>query len=188
MAQHGWTIDLSLCVGCHACAVACKAENNTEPQTAPLKVRNGRATAVNYRRVLYDWAGKYPSQTLTFVTMSCNHCDEPACLKSCPVEAISKRDDDGIVLIDYDKCIGCKYCMWACPYGAPQFNESTLKVEKCTFCVHRIDAGLKPACVSTCAGRALNFVTAFDMDQSGDGAPPGFADPDHTRPSVLFTE
>ncbi|MBI2933532.1 MAG: 4Fe-4S dicluster domain-containing protein [Planctomycetes bacterium] len=187
MPQYGWTIDLTKCVGCHGCAVACKAENNTAPQTAPLVVRNARAVAVNYRRVLYRWAGAYPTPTLTFVTSACNHCANPACMPACPVGAISKRAADGIVLIDYDRCIGCKYCLWACPYGAPQFNETTEKVEKCTFCVQRIDAGLKPACVTTCAGRALNFVTNFDSGQSGQSAPAGFAPANHTRPSVLFT-
>ncbi len=187
MAQYGWTIDLTRCVGCHACAVSCKAENNTAPQMSPLTVRNGRASAVNYRRVLYRDGGIYPNVTRTFVTMACHHCYEPACLKACPVGAISKRASDGIVLIDYDKCVGCKYCLWACPYGSPQFNETTKKVEKCTFCVHLIDAGLDPACVSTCVGRALNYVTAFNQAQSGLGAPAGFAPAAYTLPAVLFT-
>lgn len=193
MPQYGWNIDLTRCVGCHACSVACKAENNTAPQwtygspASDLVVRNGKAVAVNYREVLYVEGGTFPAPTRTFVTMSCNHCAEPACLKSCPVEAISKRDSDGIVLIDYEACIGCKYCLWACPYGAPKFNEATKKVEKCTFCVQRLEAGLKPACVTTCAGRALNFVTDFPESSSGAGAPPGFALPDNTKPSTLFT-
>lgn len=186
MAQLGWKIDLTRCVGCHACAVACKAENNTEPQASPLVVRNARATAVNYRVVLYQESGTFPNVRLTFVTTACNHCKEPACLKSCPVGAITKRSSDGIVLIDQEKCIGCKYCIWACPYGAPQFNEATKKVEKCTFCVHRINAGRQPACVTTCTGRALTVETSFSESQSGENAPEGFADPDHTVPSVHF--
>jgi DMSO reductase iron-sulfur subunit len=187
MAQMGWIIDLTRCVGCHACAVACKSENNTSPVLPPLQVRNGKAMTVNWRTVLTRESGLYPNPKLTFVTMSCNHCTDPACLKSCPVGAITKRTD-GIVLIDYDTCIGCKYCIWACPYGAPQFNAATRKVEKCTFCVHRIDAGLQPACVTTCTGRALTFVTDFDPAQSGQGAPQEFADPALTRPSVIFIE
>lgn len=186
MAQYGWTIDLTKCVGCHACSVACKAENNTSPQISPLTVRNGKAIGVNYRQVLYREAGNYPSVTLQFVTMSCNHCYNPACMAACPVGAITKRSADGIVLIDYDKCIGCKYCVWACPYGAPQFNETTKKVEKCTLCVHRIDAGLKPACVTTCSGRALNFEN-FTQANSGQNAPAGFSDPTYTSPAVRFS-
>ncbi len=187
MAQHGWTIDLTKCVGCHACSVACKSENNTAPALPPLSVRNGRAIAVNYRKVHYRWSGTYPNPALAFVTSSCNHCAEPACLKSCPVGAISKRASDGVVLIDYDACIGCKYCVWACPYGAPQVNETSKKVEKCTFCVHRLEAGQKPACVTTCAGRALDYTTSFVAAQSGANAPAGFADPGTTIPSVAFT-
>ncbi len=185
MTQLGWSIDLSKCIGCHACAVACKAENNTYPQTSPLIVRNGRALAVNWRWVIYKENGTYPNPTRVFITSACNHCEEPACLKSCPVGAISKRESDGIVLIDQDKCIGCKYCVWACPYGAPQFNENTKKVEKCTFCVHRIDAGLPPACVTTCPGKALNF-EEFDLNRSGENRPEGFADPNLTQPAVRF--
>ncbi|MBI4602245.1 MAG: 4Fe-4S dicluster domain-containing protein [Planctomycetes bacterium] len=187
MAQLGWTIDLTRCVGCHACSVACKSENNTAPLLPPVSVRNGKAVAVNYRRVLNSESGTYPSPVRTFVTMACHHCFEPACLKACPVDAISKRSSDGIVLIDYDECIGCKYCLWACPYGAPQFNETTGKVEKCTFCVHRIDAGLAPACVTTCTGKALNYESDFDEDLSGAAAPDGFASASYTLPAVRFS-
>ena len=186
MAQYGWKIDLRKCIGCHACAVACKSENNTDPQTSPTTMRNGRvALAVNWRDVLSVWKGRYPTPQLTFVTMSCNHCYDPACLKSCPVGAISKRAQDGAVLIDQAKCIGCKYCVWACPYGAPQFNEITKKVEKCTMCVQRLDAGLQPACVTTCAGRALSF-EQFDESRSGENAPEGFTGPAMTHPAVRF--
>lgn len=182
----GWIYDLSRCIGCHACTVACKAENNTYPQQSPLIVKNGKAVAVNYRFVFYMESGFYPNPQRVFVSMSCNHCENPACIKSCPVGAITKRSKDGIVLIDDDKCIGCKYCIWACPYSAPQFNPITNKVEKCTFCVQRIDTGLEPACVTTCVGRALNFVTNFDYTTSGANAPDSFSDPKYTNPSIQF--
>jgi anaerobic dimethyl sulfoxide reductase subunit B (iron-sulfur subunit) len=185
MAQLGWMIDLSRCIGCHACAVACKAENNTSPQTAPLPMRSGRPVGVNWRRVIQRENGSYPTPSRTFVTMACNHCSEPACRKACPVDAISKRASDGIVLIDQSLCIGCRDCLWACPYGAPQLNGETGKFEKCTLCVHRIDAGLQPACVTTCPGRALTLET-FDPAHSGEGAPAGFAAPIYTIPSVRF--
>ncbi|GAB4136378.1 MAG: dimethylsulfoxide reductase subunit B [Planctomycetota bacterium] len=185
MTQLGWVIDLSLCVGCHACAVACKAENNTSPQTSPLRLRNGRPIKVDWRRVVQRETGSYPNPERIHVTMSCNHCSDPACIKSCPVDAISKRASDGIVLIDQAKCIGCKYCIWACPYSAPQFNKETGKVEKCTLCVHRIDAGLQPACVTTCPGRALTLET-FDPARSCENAPAGFAGKKYTTPSVRF--
>ncbi len=183
MPQIGWIIDLTRCVGCHTCSVACIAENNTIPADANLQVRNGRAVAVRYRRVLEREAGTYPNVLKDFVTMACHHCAEPACLKSCPVGAITKRSADGIVLIDQERCVGCQYCVWACPYGAPQFNEATGLVEKCTFCYHRLDAGLQPACVTACLGKALQV----GYDVRGPGQPPaGFADSSLTRPSVRW--
>ena len=109
-------------------------------------------------------------------------------MKACPVDAISKRGSDGIVLIDQEKCIGCKYCVWACPYGAPQWNEITQKVEKCTLCVERIDKGLQPACATTCVGKALTYVPDFTPARSGQNAPDGFANPALTRPSTMFVK
>lgn len=183
MAQLGWILDLTKCVGCHSCAVACKSENNTVPQTSPLTVRNGKAVTVDYRRVFELESGVYPDVSREFVSMACNHCAEPACMKSCPVGAISKRSSDGIVLIDQEKCNGCKYCVWACPWGAPRFSEITKKVEKCTLCVHRIDAGLQPSCVTTCVGRALKIGTDVGRTRI---IPNGFADPELTGASIRF--
>jgi Fe-S-cluster-containing dehydrogenase component len=100
--------------------------------------------------------------------------------------AIFKRASDGIVLINQDVCIGCKNCIQACPYGAPQFNSQTEKVEKCTFCVHRLEAGFLPACVTTCVGNALHLVEDFEVNESGKNKPDGFANPALTVPSVKF--
>ena len=177
MTQLGFKIDLSRCVGCRACAVACKAELNTPDGVA-------------YRRVVDQTSGSFPEQKKIFVTMACFHCDEPACLKACPVNAISKDQNFGIVLIDQNLCIGCKYCRAACPYGAPKFNKMTKKMEKCTLCVHRTLnsdrtalTGLKPSCVQTCIGKALDFVE----NPENSGTPPGnFSDRSMTLPSVNF--
>ena len=182
MAQIGWILDLTKCTGCHTCEVACKAENNTFPQTAPVELKSPfSAVTVNYRRVIEIEKGKYPNPRRVFLSVACNHCKEPACMKACPVDAITKREEDGIVLIDQAKCIGCKYCATACPYGAPQFNEHTGVMEKCTFCIHRIEAGLKPACVDACVGGALDFT--YDPDAPGD-YPDEFANPRLTQPSI----
>lgn len=189
MPQKGWLLDLGKCIGCESCTVACKSENNTPPQSSPLKLKRGRIESpvhTSYRWVVFKEGGAYPEPTLTFVSSACNHCQNPACIASCPVNAISKRASDGIVLIDQDKCIGCQYCVWACPYGAPQLNENTRKVEKCTFCLHKQEKGIQPACVTTCAGRALTMVDNFDFKDSGENRPEGFANPDHTHPAIRF--
>lgn len=170
--QLGWYVDLEKCVGCSSCAVACKAENNTPRGLA-------------WRRVLTRDAGEYPDVQRFFLSTACYHCEHPACQASCPIEdAIVKREEDGVVLIDQEKCVGCKRCMWACPYGAPQFIAETQKVEKCTFCVQRLDAGLQPACVTTCIGDALHFGDMTEI--SGEERIEGFASPELTEPSVRF--
>ncbi|RJP18913.1 MAG: 4Fe-4S dicluster domain-containing protein [Candidatus Abyssobacteria bacterium SURF_5] len=172
MAQYGWEIDLERCTGCKTCVVACKSENNT-----PLKT--------NYRTVITEETGVYPNPKKIFVTMACNHCADPACIESCPVGAITKRASDGIVLIDQDICVGCRYCVWACPYGAPRYNPNTRKVEKCTLCAHRVGEGLNPACVDACVGRAIKYTRDFVPNGIGN-APDRFANPKLTHPSIRF--
>ena len=191
MAQRGWLIDLGRCIGCHSCTVACKSEQNTAPANSPFLFKGGspqRPLHLSYRLVIVQEGGTYPSVWRTFVTSACNHCQTPACMNSCPVNAISKRASDGIVLIDQEKCIGCKYCVWACPYGAPQWNETTQRVEKCTMCVERVDKGLQPACATTCVGKALTYVPDFNLALSGQNAPEGFSDPALTKPSTRFVK
>ncbi len=212
MAQRGWLIDLGKCIGCESCTVACKSEWNTAPLASPLEFKEGctgdleskpdfagclaRPKHLSYRWVVVHESGRYPNPTKIFITSACNHCEKPACMAACPYtdekdpsnpnNVITKRPSDGAVLINQETCVGCKYCIWACPYGAPQFNEATQKVEKCTFCVHRLDEGLLPACVTTCVGRALFMVEDFDLRESGRNAPPGFANPQLTKPAVKF--
>ena len=195
MAQFGWLVDLDKCTGCDTCTIACKSENNTRPLGSPMPFKNGNGVVpdhVSYRWVVKKESGEYPTPAVTFVTSACNHCEQPACQPACPVGAISKRAEDGIVLIDQDVCIGCKQCIHACPYGAPQFNSVTEKVEKCTFCVHRLYDGtgertqFEPACVTSCVGNALHLVENFEFAESGQNAPDGFADPALTVPAVKF--
>ena len=171
MPKVGWIIDLKKCIGCRSCYVACKAENRT-----PLRA--------DWRYVVERETGTYPTPKREFISLACNHCDEPACLKSCPVNAITKRANDGVVLIDQEKCIGCRYCMFACPYGAPRIDTDTAKVNKCTMCVHRLDAGLRPACESTCLTGAITFVP--DFAGTTGAAPDGFNDPGMTKPNIRF--
>jgi len=212
--QFGWLIDLDRCIGCDTCTVACKSECNTRPVASPLMFKNrggapvlGNPVGVIADHVSYRWVvkretGVYPAAAASFVTSSCNHCVAPACMAACPVSnpndpsnpnnAIFKRAEDGVVLINETVCTGCKQCIVACPYGAPQFNSATKKVEKCTMCVHRLydsgggRTGLAPACVTSCVGNALRFVESFAAADTGANAPEGFANPALTKPSVQF--
>jgi anaerobic dimethyl sulfoxide reductase subunit B (iron-sulfur subunit) len=118
--------------------------------------------------------------------MSCNHCEEPVCVAVCPKGALYKDEATGIVLQDLDRCVGCRRCEWACPYGAIQFRSDTGQVTKCDMCFDRQQEGLEPACVSTCAMSAITVVDGFDVLESGQGAPPCFADPAMTTPAIKF--
>lgn len=165
----GLLIDLDICVGCHACAVACK-EWNVSGISAPLPDENPYDTepdGVWFNRVhSYELEAlaesAQPASTLHF-PRSCLHCETPACVSVCPTGASYKRAEDGIVLVDADKCIGCKLCSWACPYGAREYSPTEGVMKKCTLCVDRIyneqipEAQRQPACVQACPTRARSF-------------------------------
>lgn len=167
--QLGLVIDLDTCVGCHACAVACK-EWNAGGSAGPLPDTDpyGKApdgvwfNRVHSYEVDADGASGQPAMTLHF-PRSCLHCADAACVTVCPTGASYQRADDGIVLIDTDKCIGCKLCSWACPYGAREYSAVEGVMKKCTLCVDRIDnphldpSERVPACVQACPTRARHF-------------------------------
>lgn len=140
--RYGMLIDLSLCIGCNACVVACKQENGVPRHRFNTWIEsfdvddNGRIRRAN-------------------VPKQCNHCENAPCVKVCPTGA-SHKLDDGVVVVDQDKCIGCKYCMAACPYQV-RYQLDNGVVEKCTFCHHRITSGMMPACVGTCVTKARLF-------------------------------
>jgi len=142
--HYGMLIDTRRCIGCHACTVACKAEFDT-----PL--------GVNRSWVEYVEKGSYPNVRRSFLPRLCNHCSEPPCVDVCPTGATWKRAQDGVVVVDEDICIGCKYCIQACPYDARFINVNTGAADKCDFCLHRVSKGLEPSCVNTCIGRARIF-------------------------------
>ncbi len=141
--RYAMVIDLRKCIGCHACSVACKSENNV-----PLSVWRSWVKQVE--------RGKFPNTQRHFLPRLCNHCDHPACVEACPTKSSYQRDD-GVVLVHEERCIGCKLCMTACPYDARFVHPDKKIVNKCTFCDHRIDNGVVPSCVNTCQGKARIF-------------------------------
>lgn len=176
-------LDLRKCIGCSACTIGCKAENVLPP-------------GVVYRPVVDEEIGVFPNVSRRFTPRPCMHCENPFCVGVCPVKATLKRED-GIVAVNYQRCIGCRYCITACPYnarsadfgeeytaGTPQVQDYELRpafeyqkkwprkhgrspignARKCHFCIHRIEAGLLPACVTTCIGQATYFGDANDKN------------------------
>lgn len=139
--QYGFVINHDDCIGCHACTVACKAEN-------AVPVGSFR-TSVKYTEV-----GLFPDVRRMFLVQRCNHCTDAPCVTICPVNALEKRRD-GIVDLDRDACIGCRACMQACPYDAIYLNEDLGAVEKCHYCAHRVEKHLEPACVNVCPVGAI---------------------------------
>lgn len=142
--KYGMLIDLSLCIGCNACAIICREENDT-----PL---------TKFNTWVESWDVERPDGRIARanVPKQCNHCDNPACVSVCPTGA-SYKAEDGTVQIDESRCIGCKYCMAACPYGARYAIPDTGAIGKCTYCAHRTEYGMLPACVSTCVTKARIF-------------------------------
>ncbi|MGC7870159.1 DMSO/selenate family reductase complex B subunit [Desulfosporosinus sp. SYSU MS00001] len=144
MAQLGFYYDMTICSGCKVCQIACKDKNDLD-------------VGIFFRKVYNFEGGKYPNPWEYNLSIACNHCAQPKCTQNCPTGALYKREKDGIVMHDRDKCIGCKLCTWSCPYGEPQYIEKLGKVGKCTFCADLIDKGQNPACVDACQMRALQF-------------------------------
>jgi Fe-S-cluster-containing dehydrogenase component len=161
----GLVIDLDVCVGCHACATACK-EWNSAGHSAPLPDFNPYGAGqwgVWFNRVHSFEEGAGENARTVHFPRSCLHCEEPACVTVCPTGASYKRAEDGIVLVNADICIGCKLCSWACPYGAREFDEDQGVMKKCTLCIDRIYNGnlaeheRQPACVMVCPTSARHF-------------------------------
>lgn len=169
--RYGMAIDTTRCIGCHTCSVKCKIENN---------VPNGiwwNQTRTVGGEVMDTPSGVWPDTEMTYRTIQCMHCEDPACVKVCPVGATYKDSETGIVRQDYDKCIGCRMCIAHCPYtGVRSFNweepeyhlgitlgdpnspvHQKHTVEKCTFCYHRTSQGMEPACVEVCLAGARVF-------------------------------
>jgi anaerobic dimethyl sulfoxide reductase subunit B (iron-sulfur subunit) len=155
--QLGFYFDQTRCTGCLTCIVACKDWNNLE------------AESVTWKRVVVIEKGKYPDLSVLFLSTACYHCAEPACLFVCPVAAISKRKQDGVVVVEPDKCLGkleCGACSEACPYDAPQFGpEPDARMQKCHFCLDRWAQNKRPVCVDACPMRALDAGSMEELQE-----------------------
>jgi Fe-S-cluster-containing dehydrogenase component len=143
MARLGMVIDTKKCVSCMDCVVACKTENNV-PE------------GFNRDWLVQDVTGTYPDLQMEIRSERCNHCDNPPCVYCCPTGASHIHDLGGVVLVDHDLCIGCKACLASCPYDA-RFIHPEGYADKCTFCIHRVEKGLDPACVSVCPTHCMYF-------------------------------
>jgi Fe-S-cluster-containing dehydrogenase component len=140
--RNGFIFDHDLCVGCKACSAACMIENEW---------------SFNARNIYIREASSHPAGRKINLSMACNHCSEPVCLNGCPSKAYHRDPQTSAVISDSHKCIGCRYCLWNCPYDAPKFNSYARVIEKCHFCNHRLIKGTEPACSASCPTGALRF-------------------------------
>lgn len=176
--QHGFYLNADNCIGCHACEAACSEKNDNPAH-------------ISFRSVGYVEGGTYPEYQRLNISMACNHCDDPVCLKGCPTRAYTKYAEYGAVLQDPDICFGCGYCTWVCPYNAPQLDPVKGEVSKCNMCVDRLEVGLKPACVSACLGNALDFGVIENVPENRQECKteiPGFPTTDITHPNIRFQQ
>lgn len=142
--QYRFHFDMTKCIGCRSCEVACNEQN-------------GNPADIQWRRVGEIEGGVYPNTLRHYLSMGCNHCLDPDCLRGCPVNAYTKDPYTGLVLHSADACIGCQYCVWNCPYSVPQFNPERGVVGKCDMCHGRLSDGLEPACVNACPDGAISI-------------------------------
>ena len=178
--RYGFRFDASACAGCKACQIACKDKHGLE--VGRLWRRVYEVTGGGWRRSGNAWV----SDVFAFhLSIACNHCDRPICVEVCPSRALGQRDD-GIVLLDTDRCLGCSYCEWACPYGAPQFDAAAGVLTKCDLCRDHLEEGRDPACVEACMLRVLSVA---DLAGGRDGEDAVFPLPpaDLTKPTTALT-
>jgi anaerobic dimethyl sulfoxide reductase subunit B (iron-sulfur subunit) len=158
MSRHmTFWFDASACSGCKACQVACKDRHGLE--VGRLWRRVSEVAGGTWRQAGAAW---HQDVFAYYLSISCNHCGRPICLEGCPARAITRRED-GVVLIEPERCLGCGYCSWVCPYSAPQYHAEQGVMSKCTFCHEDMDAGLEPACVAACPVRALDAGDAGEL-------------------------
>ncbi len=178
MTQYGFFIDLSRCIGCNSCAASCLQWNNIGPGN------------IRWMRVQTWETGAFPNTRNHILPVNCYQCQNPLCLKACKQGALHKEPNFGAVLVDQNKCIGCRKCWDACPYGSPQFasDEPGEKMSKCNMCIDRLEEGLLPICVRSCSMRALDFGPLSELQEKYGDLQAAYDMPSPTRsnPSVVF--
>ena len=176
--QYRFHFDMTKCIGCKSCEVACSEQNNNPAKNS-------------WRRVGEVEGGTFPNTQRLYLSMGCNHCAEPACMKGCPTQAYSKDEKTGIVLHDATVCIGCEYCIWNCPYSVPSFNEERGVVGKCDMCHGRLKDGDKPACVNACPAEALQIeivnIEEWKREYAESANAPGLPSADDTISTTRIT-
>jgi formate dehydrogenase iron-sulfur subunit len=175
--QYRFHFDMTKCIGCRSCEIACNEQN-------------GNPADIHWRRIGEIEGGTYPDTQRHYLSMGCNHCLDADCLKGCPVDAYTKDPVTGIVLHSADACIGCQYCVWNCPYSVPQFNADRGVVGKCDMCHGRLTDGLEPACVNACPEAAIEIeivnMTAWRIDYAAAESP-GMPAAGHTISTTRIT-
>jgi DMSO reductase iron-sulfur subunit len=175
--QYRFHFNMTKCIGCRSCEVACNEQN-------------GNPADILWRRIGELEAGSYPATQRHYLSMGCNHCLDAECVKGCPVDAYTKDPVTGIVLHSADACIGCQYCVWNCPYSVPQFNPERGVVGKCDMCKGRLEDGFEPACVNACPEAAIEIeiVNMADWRENFTGAEsPGMPSAVHTISTTRIT-
>jgi Fe-S-cluster-containing dehydrogenase component len=172
--QRIFIFDLSRCFGCSGCIAACINANKTPGGLA--------------WRELHKLPPRDGDHGTTYLSMSCNHCENPPCAAGCPANALEKRRSDGIVIHHRDKCLGCRYCEMACPYDAIKWDEGAGVISKCHFCHERIDGGREPACIETCFGQAIKqtVIEHPGGDQEYEKEVPGLEHLERVGPWIRF--
>lgn len=179
----GFYFDQSVCTGCKACQIACKDKHDL-----PIGVKWRRVVEYTGGSWQEDGDTMVPNVFTYYTSIACNHCEDPICVKVCPTTAMHRRHD-GTVAVDPDKCVGCRYCEWACPYSAPQYNPELGHMTKCDLCADYRSEGRNPACVEACPSRALDWGPIEELrERYGDvDAVEPLPDPSITRPHLVIT-
>ncbi|OCA81502.1 dimethylsulfoxide reductase, chain B [Bacillus sp. FJAT-27225] len=182
--QLGFYVNQSRCAGCNACFMACKDKNDLDDERAFRRVWESRSGA-------FQESGNGLTHTVkaAWLSLSCNHCDDPKCVTSCPTGAMKKNKEDGVVWADVKICRGVQFCIKECPYGAPQLNKKTFRISKCDMCADLREKGEEPACVAACPYGNIEIgpIDELRKKYGNIAVVEGLPDPSITKPNLVIT-